>query len=173
MKKPLAVAACVFLAACGSSGTPAEPAATRAAASAVPVGTPKAAGTVEPTVELVQLIGPQQLNWEQGEIEMKYALVVTNRAAEAITLRQIQIQTVGVEGPYFMPQASYFFRENVAAGQKRDLVFFAKAYSAGNRYRIDAESPVSIRIVSFFEAPKGNFRKTFITNIGQSFRSAR
>ena len=119
-------------------------------------------GTVEPETSLVQLVGPEQLNWESGMIEMKYALRINNLAAEPITLRQIQIQTV--------PQSSYFFREPVTAGTERSVEFFAKALSAGDRYRIDAQSPVSIRIIAYFEAPKGNFRQTFITNVGQSFK---
>ncbi len=127
-------------------------------------------GTVEPETSLVQLIGPEQLNWESGLIEMKYALKINNLAAESITLRQIQIQTIGKEGPYVVPQSSYFFRESVQAGTERSVEFFAKALSGGDRYRIDAQSPVSIRIIAFFEAPKGNFRQSFITNVGQSFK---
>lgn len=158
MKQLLASVACAAFIACGSSGGANVPTAAKL-------------GTVEPETSLVQLIGPEQLNWESGEIEMKYALLISNRAAEPITLRQIQIQTVGVEGPYYIPQSSYFFREPVTAGTERGVEFFAKAYSAGNRYKIDAQSPVSVRVIAYFEAPKGNFRQTFITNLGQSFKN--
>lgn len=158
MKQLLASAACAALIACGSSGGAAVPTAEKV-------------GTVAPETELVQLIGPEQLNWEDGQIEMKYALKVTNRAAEAITLRQIQIQTIGIEGPYTIPQSSYFFREPVTPGVTRPIEFFAKAYSEGNRYNIDAQAPVSIRIIAYFEAPQGNFRKAFITSLGQSFKN--
>lgn len=159
MKQLLASAACAALIACGSSGSGA----------AAP--TAEKIGTVAPETELIQLIGPEQLNWEAGQIEMKYALKVTNRAAESITLRQIQIQTVGLEGPYTIPQSSYFFREPVTPGVTRPIEFFAKAYSEGNRYNVDAQAPVSIRIIAYFEAPQGNFRKAFITNLGQSFKN--
>src|SRR5687767_1229847 len=158
MKQLLASAACLAFIACGSSGSANVPTADKI-------------GTVEPETSLVQLVGPEELNWEAGQIEMKYALRIHNLATEAITLRQIQIQTVGVEGPYYMPQASYFFREPVTAGTERAVEFFAKAYSSGNRYKIDAQSPVSVRVIAYFEAPKGNFRQTFITNLGQSFKS--
>jgi hypothetical protein len=157
MKRFLVSVACAAIIACGSSGT------------ANSVATADQVGAVEPDTELVQLIGPEQLNWESGTIEMKYALRVTNHATEEITLRQIQIQTVGQEGPYTVPQSSYFFRTAISAGDTRSIEFFAKAQSEGNRYRIDAESPVSVRVIAYFEAPKGNFRKTFITNLGQSF----
>lgn len=160
MKQLLASIACLAVIACGSSGT-----SDANAPSADP------AGTVRPETTLVQLVGPEELNWESGNIEMKYALRINNRAAEPITLRQIQIQTVGVEGPYYMPQRSYFFREPVSAGTERAVEFFAKAFSHGNRYKIDSQSPVSIRVIAYFEAPKGNFRQAWITNLGQSFKN--
>jgi hypothetical protein len=167
MRTLIALAACALIAGCGSSDS--------SAPVATPTGTAKLSTTgvkppamTQPRVDLVQLVGPQQLNWESGQIEMKYALRVTNPGAQAITLRQIQIMTVGDQGPYIVPQSSYFFRESVAAGEERAIVFHAKAYSEGNRYRIDAESPVSVRIISYFEAPAGNFRKSFIKNLSQA-----
>ncbi len=156
MKQLLASAVCIALIACGTSGNGGNSAGK--------------AGTASTETSLVQLVGPNQLHWDSGMIEMKYALQITNNAPDAITLRQIQIQTVGVEGPYYVPQSSYFFREPVVAGSTRAVEFFAKAISGGDRYKIDAESPVSVRIVAYFEAPKGNFRETFITNLGQSFK---
>ena len=160
MKHLLASAACLALIACGSSsGT-----------SGASAPTAEAVGIARPDTSLRQLVGPEQLNWEAGVIEMKYALRIQNNAADAITLRQIQIKTVGQEGPYHVPQSSYFFREAINGGTARDVEFFAKAYSGGDRYRIDAQSPVAIRIIAYFEAPSGNFRQTFITNLGQSFK---
>jgi hypothetical protein len=158
MRQLLASAACFALLACGSSGSSSAPTADKI-------------GTVPPVTELVQLIGPEQLNWEQGEIEMKYALRITNNAVEPITLRQIQIQTVGQAGAYNIPQSSYFFREAVAPGDTRSVEFFAKALSEGGRYKIDAQSPISIRVIAYFETPKGNFRQPFIANLGQSFKN--
>lgn len=169
MKQLLASAACFALIACGSSGTNGTNAPSGLNAANVP--TAEMVGMVQPEVSLVQLIGPEQLNWESGQIEMKYALKIHNTAANDITLRQIQIQTVGREGPYYVLQSSYYFREPVSAGTERAVEFFAKAYSMGDRYRIDAQSPVSIRVIAFFEAPKGNFRQSFIETLGQSFKN--
>ena len=159
MKQLLASAVCLAFIACGSSGS-----------GGASVPTAANLGIAQPETWLIQLVGPEELNWESGQIEMKYALRIHNRAADAITLRQIQIQTVGMEGPYYVPQTSYFFHEPVTAGTERAVEFFAKAYSPGNRYKIDAQSPVSIRIIAYFEAPTGNFRQAFITNVGQSFK---
>ena len=163
MKQLLASVACAALIACGSSGSGA----------AVP--TAEKVVTAAPETELIQLVGPEELNWEVseelGQLELKYALRITNHASEPITLRQIQLRTVGMEGPYSIPQSSYFFREAVTPRDTRDIEFFVKAFSAGNRYRIDAQSPVSIRVIAYFEAPKGNFRQPFIANLGQSFKN--
>lgn len=158
MKQLFVSAVCAAIIACSSSGSGSN------------VPTAEKIGTVAPQTELVQLVGPEQLNWEAGEIELKYALRVTNPTAEAITLRQIQIQTVGQEGPYNIPQSSYFFREAVGPNSTRAIEFFAKAYSEGNRYKVDAQSPVAIRVIAYFEASKGNFRQAFIANLGQSFK---
>jgi len=156
MKALLALAACTLLISCGSTG---------GAKTAAEVG------TVEPTVELLQLIGPEQLNWESGVIEMKYALRVLNNAAEPIKLRQIQIRTIGETGPYAIPASTYFFQESIPPGAERDIVFFAKAASNGDKYGIDAQSPISVRTTAHFEAPQGNFRTTQTVNLGQSFKN--
>ena len=124
-------------------------------------------GTVAPGTDLVQLIGPEQLNWEQGQIELKYALRVTNRAAEPITLRQIQIQTVGQDGPYSL-QSSYFFREAIAPGTTRSVDFFVKALSEGDRYRIDAQSADLGPRHRFLRSTEGKLPATVLSPISGS-----
>lgn len=154
MKRLLALAACAVLVACSSS-KPADDAAgdnTKA---------------VEPEIEFLQLVGPEELNWPVGELELKYALRVQNKDTEAITLRQIQIETVGQQGAYYLPRGSYYFNLPVGPAATRDLEFWAKGYSEGNRYKIDAQSPITVRGIAFFNSPNGNFRKVFITNLAQ------
>lgn len=113
MKQLLTSLACLAVLACGSSGS---------SGADVPAADP--AGTVRPETSLVQLIGPEELNWEGGDIELKYALRINNLAAEPITLRQIQIKTIGGDdGPYSIAQRSYFFREAVSAYTARDVEF--------------------------------------------------
>jgi hypothetical protein len=158
MKRLLAFAACAVLVACSSSN-PAPDAASDAGASQAKV--------VEPEISFVQLVGPEELNWPVGELELKYALRVENRDASPITLRQIQIETVGQQGPYYLPRGSYFFNTAVAPAATRDLEFWAKGFSEGNRYKIDAQSPITVRGIAFFNSPNGNFRKVFITNLAQ------
>lgn len=154
MKRLLAFAACAILVACSSS-KPADDTAD---------GSSKA---IEPEIEFLQLVGPEELNWPVGELELKYALRVQNKDTDAITLRQIQIETVGQQGAYYLPRGSYYFNLPVAPAATRDLEFWAKGYSEGNRYKIDAQSPITVRGIAFFNSPNGNFRKVFITNLAQ------
>ena len=142
MKQLLASAACTALIACGSSG------------GGVP--TAEKIGTVAPETELIQLIGPEELNWEVseelGQLELKYALRITNHASEPITLRQIQIRTVGMEGPYSIPQSSYFFREAVTPRDTRDIEFFVKAFSADygeSRHSVNADADAETKLKVF------------------------
>jgi hypothetical protein len=154
MKHLLALAACAILVACSSSA-PAKD------------GTEAKSKAVEPEIDFLQLVGPEELNWPKGQIELKYALRVHNNDAEPITLRQIQIETVGQQGPYYLVRGSYYFNQKVDPAATRDLEFWAKGYSEGNRYKIDAQSPITVRGIAFFESQNGNFRKVFIMNLAQ------
>ena len=51
-------------------------------------------------VELVQLVGPAELNYPRGTIEVQFGLRITNQSGEAIKLRQIQMTPVGLGGAY-------------------------------------------------------------------------
>ena len=93
---------------------------------------------------------------------------VVNRAEEPITLRQIQIESTGDGGPYAVPRDQYVFNRQIAPGQTDVIEFWAHAYAFRGRGRqLDARAPVTIRGLAFFEAPSGNFRRTFITNLSQ------
>ncbi|MFP5246753.1 MAG: hypothetical protein ACLGH0_08665 [Thermoanaerobaculia bacterium] len=152
MKPLVVVAACVVALACSSSKPQAE-----------------TANVTPPELLFVQLVGPDQLNWPQGVLEVQYGVRIRNKADETITLRQIQIESVGDGGPYFVARSRYFFKFSVKPDNTDDVTFWAKAYSEGNRYRIDAQAPVTIRGIAFFETPIGRFRKPFVTNLSQAW----
>lgn len=122
-----------------------------------------------PEIQFAQLVGPEELNWPaEGPIEMQFAMKVANRAGEPITLRQIQIESTGDGGPYAVQREQYMFNREIAPGATEVIEFWADAYAFSGRGRqLDARAPVTIRGVAFFEAPSGNFRRTFITNLSQ------
>lgn len=154
MKRLAAVLTSLVVLSCASSGT----SETGANAAAVP----------QPEFLFVQLVGPQELNWPVGELEVQYGVRVVNRANIPIRLRQIELTPVGGEGAYVVLKQRYFFDQEIAAGNMKEFPFWAKATSDGRRYAINAQSPISVRAVAFFESESGKFRKVFTAHLSQS-----
>ena len=155
--KPLIVAlACVALLSCASS----TPSADATANAKIP----------PPEFAFVQLVGPQEQNWPTGDIEVQYGVRIQNRANETIRLRQIELSPIGSEGPYTVLKNRYFFDHEISAANAKEFAFWAKAYSDGRRYSIDAQAPISVRAVAFFESASGPFRKVFTAHLSQSAR---
>ena len=69
----------LFLSACASSGP--------------------ASKITDPDVEIEQVIGPAELSWPYGPIDLKYAVQVTNKWTQPITFRGIAYFDTTV-GPY-------------------------------------------------------------------------
>jgi hypothetical protein len=152
MKQVLVALACVALLSCASS-TP-----SAAANAKIPL----------PEFAFVQLVGPQEQNWPTGELEVQYGVRIQNRANETIRLRQIELSPVGSEGPYVVLKNRYFLDHEITAASAKEFSFWAKAYSDGRRYSIDAQAPISVRAVAFFESASGPFRKVFTAHLSQS-----
>ena len=134
----VAIACCVFLA-CASGGAKIPP----------------------PQIELVQLSGPAQQNYAQGEFEVQYGVRIANRAPEPITLRHIQIASIGLGGPYRLRSATYYFQRTIQPEKYEDVTFWAKAIATGDAMSDDAMAPITVRATAFFEAPSGGFRRVF------------
>jgi|SRR5688572_21135804 len=110
-------------------------------------------------VELTQLVGPAELNYPRGDIEVKFGLRISNQSANAIRLRQIQMTPVGLGGPYRLINRTYFFNEEVRAHSSGDVSWWARAVAEGNANAVDANAPISVRAIAVFESPEGHFRK--------------
>jgi hypothetical protein len=122
---------------------------------------------IPPELDFVQLSGPAEQNYTQGDIEVQYGIRVANRSAEPITLRQIQVQPVGLGGPYRLRPATYYFERQVKPEQFEDVTFWAKAVSTGDAFAADAKAPITIRVTAFFESPSGGFRRVFTKVLDQ------
>jgi hypothetical protein len=157
MKQMVVALACVALLSCASSSSPAD----ATASAKIPL----------PEFAFVQLVGPQEQNWPAGELEVQYGVRIQNRANESIRLRQIELTPVGSEGPYVVLKNRYFFDHEISAANAKEFAFWAKAYSDGRRYSIDAQAPISVRAVAFFESASGPFRKVFTAHLSQSART--
>jgi hypothetical protein len=123
---------------------------------------------LQPDLQFVQLQGPEEMNWPAGNIEVQYGMRIANKSGEPITLRNVEIETLGQGGPYRVRRDRYFMNVEIPPASSRDATFWARAYAEGDAMASDARSPVTVRGVAFFESPAGNFRKVFVQRLGQS-----
>lgn len=126
-----------------------------------------------PEIEIVQLQGPEELNYQQGQIEIQYSLRIANRSSEPISLKQVLLESVGAGGPYRLRRETYFFTREVQPNEFADVTFWAKAYSNGDFASIDATAPVTIRCTTYFKAASGDFRQVFVKMLTQGGGSSR
>lgn len=127
---------------------------------------------LEPELELVQITGPAQAMYPSGAIEVQYGLRITNRSSEPITLQRVQIETVGSGGPYTVRREFYFVTRTFASGELADVSFWVHAEATGTRYSIDAQAPVVVRGIAYFQSPSGARRKIFVKTLGQTDRDS-
>lgn len=122
---------------------------------------------IQPDVEMYQLVGPADLNYPSGAIEVQFALRISNRSSEAIKLRQVEMTPVGMGGPYVITRRTYHFNQEIAPNEFKDVSFWARANAEGDAFALDANAPVGVRAVATFESPSGGFRKILMKNFSQ------
>ncbi len=122
---------------------------------------------IPPELAFVQLSGPAEQNYPQGDFEVQYGLRIANRSSEPITLRRIQLQTVGLGGPYRLQSRAYEFQREVKPEEFEDVTFWAKAVSTGDSFSNDATAPINVRVTVYFDSPAGNFRRVFTSMLDQ------
>ena len=145
---PLLFVATVVFASCASSN--------QAAKAKVP----------EPGIGIEQTVGPAQLGYPYGRIEVKYDFGIQNNAAETITLIRIDIQSINPSGgAYSLAHNFYNFKQAIPPNSIGVVSFWAKAFSWGRGLR--ENEPVSVRGVAYFESASGAFQKVFIRELSQ------
>ena len=110
-------------------------------------------------VAMVELQGAEEQNYPFGRFDVQYAVRITNRSQEQVKLHQLAVEPASPGGPYVLLRDRYTLDRTVAPGATEELTFWARARATGTRDSVEAHAPVSIRVISFFEAPSGPFRK--------------
>jgi len=139
-----------------------------ACSSSGPATSKQKARIPQPDFEIRQLVGPAELNYEVGAIEVKYRLEIGDRADVPITLSRIEIVTVNPEGGAYTLDPShraYYFHKTINPQEHVAVDFWAKAYGYGRSSR-DNE-PVTVRGTLYFETPNGYYNQVFVKEIGQ------
>jgi hypothetical protein len=147
----LIAAAAIALAACSSSAP----------------ATPKQNAQIPPPdFEIHQIVGPAELNYPEGNFDMKFRLDIGNRADVPITLSRVELVTVNPPGgAYSLYRRPYYLRTVINAHQIAAVDLWVKASSVGQSRRTN--EPVTIRGTLYFDSPGGNLRHVFVKELSQ------
>ncbi|HUJ14911.1 MAG TPA: hypothetical protein VL284_14085 [Thermoanaerobaculia bacterium] len=122
----------------------------------------------EPGIGIEQVVGPADLGYPSGPIDVKYNLAVQNNAAVPITLTRVDLRSelgVAGSGAYTLRRDFYNFHQQIPPNSVGVVTFWAHAYAYGRNNR-DTE-PVTVRGVAYFDTPVGATQKVFIRDLEQ------
>jgi hypothetical protein len=144
--KRIIIAAALVVAACSSS---------------------KDIGILKPEIELLQLQAPVDVGYATGPTQIQFGARIANRSGEPITLKRIEIQTVG-SGSYVMRKQWFSYNEKIDPEHFSTVTFWARGYGfATDRGRTPSSEPVNIRGILYFETPVGPFHQIVTRYISQ------
>jgi hypothetical protein len=120
-----------------------------------------------PEIRIVQTRGiPAAASHVAGSIPVRYAVRVTNRATEPITIRNINAQSI-TEGAYDLRPTSMPFNEEIAPGAHGEVEFWADAVVT-NPSMLGANGPVTLRLIVHFDSPKGAFDEVVVRQVNET-----
>jgi hypothetical protein len=146
MKTTFAVLLLVVLASCASS-------ANDAASSGIEVNLTQVGGSAS------------DLFYMRGPISLQYQLQVTNHTNQPLTLRRLDLSSVGL-GAYAIRTGSTPFNERIAANGTTTLHLAAWGTARGGRLTVN--EPVTMRIIAQFQDASGRtFNNISTENLSQ------
>jgi hypothetical protein len=99
-----------------------------------------------------------------GVLSLGFRMQVQNRSGEEITLRRLELQTMGAT-PYLLRNLPLHFKEVIAPGETRVVTFSIDALSRGGRTA--SSEPVTLRGIAYFQSKTGNFQTVFVQYLRQ------
>ncbi|HKO58796.1 MAG TPA: hypothetical protein VJ276_23215 [Thermoanaerobaculia bacterium] len=118
----------------------------------------------EPELVLQQVSTvPSAARHVEGGIPLKYRLRVANRAGEPITLKRIDIVSLG-SGAYRLPSTSRPF-QTVIQPDHYDVVEFWAPGVIEDVTILGANGPVTLRLTAHFDSPVGQFDHVVVQQV--------
>jgi hypothetical protein len=93
-----------------------------------------------------------------GLVNVRYALSITNRTTDPVTLSRIEVRTVS-SGAYFMRPTSTTINVEVPSGQEKTVPLSLWAQAPGGS--LASHEPVTVRATAYMTGPKGAFVRLF------------
>ncbi|HET7705109.1 MAG TPA: hypothetical protein VFM36_03420 [Thermoanaerobaculia bacterium] len=118
---------------------------------------------IKPEIELAQISSiPQAARHVEGGIPVHFALRVSNRFGEPITLKSVNLQSVGV-GAYDV-SATRPFKTQIQPDAEETVEFWMPA-NVGMSTIVGANGPVTLRATLYFDSPVGQFQEVVIRQV--------
>lgn len=123
------------------------------------------ANLIKPEILIEQLVGPAQLGYPGGQVDIQYRVWVGNQSDEPITLRRIEVSSIG-GGAYRLRRESFPFNAKLGAHQQGSIEFWAHSIQAGPIFR-GSNEPVTLRAILHFESAVGSFQQIVMKSLDQ------
>ena len=107
---------------------------------------------------------PVAAEYVTGNIPVGLRLTVTNRAAIPITLKRVDVTSVGEAGGYMVPQTTVPFNLTLPPGASNSVDFTVAAVNVGNNVT-GANEPVTIRVASVYDSSEGTLQTVVIRQV--------
>ena len=115
----------------------------------------------DPDFSLVQISRmPEAASHITGSFPVKYRLHVGNHAPIPITLRAVNVSSVGM-GAYDVPSSSRPFNVQIGPEQSAEVEFFVPAVVQDPTI-LGANGPVTLHGIATFDSSMGQFQRSFM-----------
>ena len=96
---------------------------------------------LKPEINLLQLNAPVDVGYATGPTQIQFEARIANRSQEPITLKRIEIQSVG-SGSYILRKEFFTYNESIAPEHFASVKFWAHGYGfATDRGRTPSSEP--------------------------------
>jgi hypothetical protein len=121
-----------------------------------------------PAILIEQTYGPSNIPYSRGTTSIigEYAISVQNPADVPITLRRVDLQSVG-GATIAMRREDRSFDVTVNPGSVETVKLSPRIYFTSTGSNSPTNEPMTVRAVIHFESPKGAFRRIITKTISQ------
>ena len=121
-----------------------------------------------PSVEIVQVYGPADVNYSRGTsfVEAQYSLEITNPSTDPITLKHVTLESVGGSS-IRMRREDRAFNNEIPPGQTGQAVVSARVYFQSDSSGSPTREPITMRATLSFDSPKGKFNRIVQKMVGE------
>jgi hypothetical protein len=110
---------------------------------------------------------PSAAEYSQGGMPVSFRMRVTNRANVPITLKRVDLQSVGETGGFQIPSTSKPFALTIAAGGDDAVEFWVAANNVGMNVT-GSNEPVTVRVMTIFDSSLGSLQTVTVQQVSAS-----